>query len=79
MKTLEILGATHRVFASSLAAAMVAVGLLSGCGQTGPLYLPAPGQDRQKAPVRTTPSVDATDPAMSGIPGPIDGAPVNLP
>lgn len=48
MKTLEILGAQRRGSATPLLAALMSVGLLAGCGQKGPLYLPA------SSPVTTT-------------------------
>lgn len=79
MKTLEIVGSMRGSFFPSVAAAMVAVGLLAGCGQKGPLYLPAPGQVKQKAPARATPPVEAMDPAAIGVPGALETAPINQP
>ncbi|MFC7434741.1 lipoprotein [Hydrogenophaga bisanensis] len=79
MKTLEIVGSMRGAFWPSVAAATVAVGLLAGCGQKGPLYLPAPGQAKQKAPARTTPPVEAMDPAILGVPGTLETAPASQP
>lgn len=79
MKTLEIVGSMRDSFFPSVAAAMVAVGLLAGCGQKGPLYLPAPGQVNQKAPARATPPVNTIDPAALGVPATLEAVPASQP
>lgn len=59
--------------------------LLSGCGQTGPLYLPKPpaAKSAKSGDAKVTPSAGTPAPGMSASPGtpvgaakPVTGAPV---
>lgn len=67
MSTPEILGAHQRRPVALLVTAMTLAGLLlTGCGQKGPLYLPAPGQTEKPARVKEVPPEVVTDPMDNG-------------
>lgn len=66
MRTPEILGALARRTPTLAATAMMLAGLLAGCGQTGPLYLPAPGQAEKPARAREIPPEVVNDQLESG-------------
>jgi predicted small lipoprotein YifL len=75
MNTLEILGGIGHTAFRSLVSATMAVGLLAGCGQKGPLYLPEQGQAQQRPSARTTVPLEITDP--TSILGTLESAPVS--
>lgn len=63
----EILGALARRPAIMAATAMMLAGLLAGCGQKGPLYLPAPGHTGQPVRVKEVPPEVVSDPLDDSI------------
>lgn len=70
MKTSEILGSLRRGIPMLGMTALLAAGLLSGCGQKGPLYLPAPAEaDGPASKARTTEPLDPTvvEPGMTEL------------
>lgn len=62
MKTSEILGSLRRGFPMLGMTALLAAGLLSGCGQKGPLYLPTPAE--ADGPATRTRTTEPLDPAV---------------